>query len=248
MKDFTDVSVLDAIDVMLKKANNAYEALVNCARYAAILTMRDRFESVLTDIYNDSTNPKELRQAAYECIEIMNAGCAAALLKLVNDEFVEEDEKIICGFVFDQAWNALLKQLPGLGGASLAIMGVRFITNNFAFDMDGIVATYYQLEVHTKVEKALCKIVKNSEVDYMRYENKKNADMYVGAMKLYEEAFVKGYDYVATFYTLIEMEEDSINGILAQKAAFREYFNDFDLAIDVGYKDYIKRPTNILRY
>ena len=229
---------LEIFSLLIDKAENAYDAILLCARYIAITNLGDNFEVILTDIANDTSNASDMRAAARECVEVMRAGCNAYLLEMVKKEFIVDEIQTIAGFIIDTAWGKLIEFIPGAGTVMLIGKGLRVLGNEL-FNMDGKIQAYYQLDAAVRLEKAIKRMVLNREPDYLRCDKTEEAGVYVNVIQMYKKTILKGYDYSIDFYSEDGAGQGKLAAIEAERDALEAEFEGFEQGIDERYDAYL---------
>lgn len=243
---FLEFGMSDAFELIVSKAENAYDAIANFARYIAIASMSDQIKMILDDLAENAKNA-DLKAAAKDISDIMEKTCAAALTAITKGEYMAGNLDMISTFILDTVWSKILFTIPGAEIVTGAMKGVRFLASFSEFELDGMVQAFYMLQVNVNIENALGRYVSTHEKDYLRYENKGEAKTYVSAMRLYEDTWINGYDYVVSMYEAMDMSEGTINGVKEKKATLDTWFTSLDEQIKTDYKIY-NNPQNVNYY
>ena len=173
-----------------------YEAIDTIASYHAMCEMRDGTVDILNAIATDSENPWDLRLAASECIKHFNVGYEKALDSILNSEQVLSDAiiKKSVEILFEEAWRALIKAIPGATFVMAFAKGYRVLSNEI-FKMDDTCKTYYQFCAAVELEEAVHRVMENMKNDFRENYDIQKASLYMRSVELYENIVLKGYDY-----------------------------------------------------
>ena len=188
--------VVDKISTIASGCKNLYEAILTTANYQAISDMKNGTKEVLSAIYADTSNPSELRQAAYECVNNFGDGfdrilntvstgsnlCLNATLETIFKEAV------------DSIWSEIISVIPGGKVVMTAAKGMR-VLSNAVFAMDDTCRIYYQFEADVTLEQAVRNVMNNARCDYIQDNNQDKAIAYMRAVEMYKRIVLQGYDY-----------------------------------------------------
>ena len=188
--------VVDKISTIASGCKNLYEAILTTANYQAISDMKNGTKEVLSAIYADTSNPSELRQAAYECVNNFGDGfdrilntvstgsnlCLNATLETIFKEAV------------DSIWGEIISVIPGGKVVMTAAKGMR-VLSNAVFAMDDTCRIYYQFEADVTLEQAVRNVMNNARCDYIQDNNQDKAIAYMRAVEMYKRIVLQGYDY-----------------------------------------------------
>ena len=187
---------VDKISTIASGCENLYEAILTTANYQAISDMKNGTKEVLSAIYADTSNPSELRQAAYECVNNFGDGfdrilntvstgsnlCLNATLETIFKEAV------------DSIWGEIISVIPGGKVVMTAAKGMR-VLSNAVFAMDDTCRIYYQFEADVTLEQAVRNVMNNARCDYIQDNNQDKAIAYMRAVEMYKRIVLQGYDY-----------------------------------------------------
>lgn len=224
------------ISLILDAAENVFDAMDKICNYLALRNASENFQTILMDIYNDKSNPTDLRLAARNCAGYLQASFDEMLGMVTAGLYVDHFETAL-NFVAEKAWSVLLKTC-GLETVTIAAKGIAFLMDK-TLNMDATVAAFYQLTAAAKLESSLRKMV-TPKVDYLRQENASDAPKYNDAIFLYECAMLKGYDYVIEFYDACQTDGVDTAEFLSQKENLDKKFSEMDADIDYRYDQYLK--------
>ena len=192
--------IAEAIDIFISASETVEEALDSIVKYRALVALRTNFEAILNEIATNTSNNSDLRGAAQDCIEIMQAGCDDAMTKLIKGELADNSLQLISGILIDTGWDALINFIPGGSAVALVGMGIRVLGNEL-FNMDAYIQAYYVMDSTRYLQAALRRCIINGTVDPLRYENRDKVDQVINTGLLLEKAILKGYEYAANFAT-----------------------------------------------
>lgn len=186
----------DMVKSVVDVGKTIYEAIDTIASYHAMCEMRDGTVDILNAIATDSENPWDLRLAASECVKHFNVGYEKALNSILNSEQVLSDAIIrkSVEILFEEAWGALIKAIPGATFVMAFAKGYRVLSNEI-FKMDDTCKTYYQFCAAVELEEAVHRVMVNMKNDFRENYDIQKASLYMRSVELYENIVLKGYDY-----------------------------------------------------
>lgn len=228
--------LLGDISTILDFSENVFDAMDKICNYLALRGASENFQTILTDIYNDKSNPLDLRLAALNCVSYLQASFGEMIGMVAAGLYVDNIETAL-NIVAEEAWSACMKAC-GLEAVTIAAKGVAFLMDK-TLNMDASVAAFYQLTAAVKFESSLRKIV-TPQVDYLRLENMGGASKYNDAIFLYECAMLKGHDYVIDFYDACQTDFVDTDEFIFEKEKLDTEFSDLDASIDYRYDLYVK--------
>ena len=186
-----------AINIVFETSKNSYEALKTFATYKVLSDMDQAFRDVLLKIAEDTSNPKELREAASEYASVFGRSAESILAEYETD-LKYADTKAVIKVFLDCVWdNTLNTFLPGVALGQTAAKGVLWLSD-VGFNVDAVYMAYYKLETSVTLESSLRKIISAPLNDYFRDSNRAEAETYVYAIELYKRSVLLGFDYSST--------------------------------------------------
>ena len=233
--DVPSGEIISTINFLLDISENAFEATERVCNYMVLRNTKEVFLDILVEISNNTSNKKDLREAAINCVKYISASFDEAM-NMVYDKMEEDSIHSAHVFIMDEAWGMLL-DAAGLGGVSIAAKGISFLMD-MGLNMDKAVATFYQLTAAVRFESALRKIV-TPQVDYLRQENLHLAPNYNEAIRFYECAMIKGHDYTVEFYDACQTDDVDTDEIRTAKKKLAIEFDDLDASINYRYELYL---------
>ena len=242
----TDIECAMAI---ISFAENAYEALESVSQYVALRQIKSGYVDVLMAIYNDTSNPYDLRNAALELVNWYQEACDLTLAEFQMKTFFKATNEDIYSWTLDKLVDVaidsdktgLLKAVNFTGKAIRAIAE--------PLELDEFCQAYYQLKTSVGVESALRKLIQVTVPDYMRYENQGTSETYMCTVELYEKSVLCGFDYSIALLTAYvnssNPDEEGMadyNNLVATlnsfKAQKQNLYNTFDNAVLQKYEAY----------
>ncbi len=206
---------IDKLDDILKHFDCLYDAVYTCAQYQAFANMDEAFKNVLTEIYNDTENPDDLRNAAYESIACYEAGVQNILAKIVEST-MKNEFKMLMGDMMDEAWKRVVYSIPG--GVGVIVMegakGIRALGNTF-FNLDDRNDAFYQLEANVLLERAILRVLPGLYNDYTKTFAEYEAATYMRAIDMYKCVAISGFDYCIQ---LLEIKASAVGTSKEDKA------------------------------
>lgn len=208
---------IDKLDDILNHFDCLYDAVYTCAQYQAFANMDEAFKNVLTAIYNDTNNPEDLRNAAYECIACYEAGVQSILSQLVDSTLTNEFKQLM-GDMMDEVWSRVVYSIPG--GVGVFVMeGMRGIhaLGNTLFNLDDRNEAFYQLEANVLLERALLNVLPELYNNFVQTSDINEASTYMRAIDMYKCVALFGFDYS------IQLLEVKASAIGANEDEITEY-------------------------
>ena len=186
---------VDGILAIFDDATSLYDALYLCAQYQVLSDMDQYFYDILMEIANDTSLPRDLRDAARESAACYGTATQEVLESLIAKKFVDDKSEDIWKALDDEIWKAVLgSAFVKIELAQLALKGVMFLVDT-GYNLDAINEAYYQLEAAVGLENALRNVIKNGHHDYFRYELIGESEYYMYAIDKYQTAVLLGHDY-----------------------------------------------------
>jgi len=242
----TDIECAMAI---ISFAENAYEALESVSQYVALRQIKSGYVDVLMAIYNDTSNPYDLRNAALELVNWYQEACDLTLAEFQMKTFYKATNKDIYSWTLDKLVDVaidsdttgLLKAVNFTGKAIRAIAE--------PLELDEFCQAYYQLKTSVGVESALRKLIQVTVPDYMRYENQGTSETYMCTVELYENSVLCGFDYsidlLTAYVNSSNPDEEGMEDYRNLVATLNSYkdqkqnsYNSFDNAVLQKYEAY----------
>lgn len=190
------LDVVDKISTITSGCENLYEAILTTANYQAISDMKNGTKEVLSAIYADTSNPIDLRQAAYECVNNFGDGFDRILntVSTGNNLCFNATLETIIEEAVNSIWDKLISAIPGGKVVMMAAKGMR-VLSNAVFAMDDTCRIYYQFEADVILEQAIRNVMNNARCDYIQDKNQDKAVAYMRAVEMYKRIVLQGYDY-----------------------------------------------------
>ena len=242
----TDIECAMAI---ISFAENAYEALESVSQYVALRQIKSGYVDVLMAIYNDTSNPYDLRNAALELVDWYQEACDLTLaefqmktfFKATNEDIYSWTLDKIVDVAIDSDTTGILKAVNFTGKAIRAIAE--------PLKLDDFCKAYYQLKTSVGVESALRKLIQVTIPDYMRYENQGTSETYMCTVELYENSVLCGFDYsidlLTAYVNSSNPDEEGMEDYRNLVATLNSYkdqkqnsYNTFDNAVLQKYEVY----------
>lgn len=242
-------TIIDEVTAIIDFAENAYEALESVSQYVALRQIKNGYVDVLTEVYNDTSNPHDLRNAALELVNWYQEACNLALAQFQMKTFVKATNEDVYAWTFDKLVDvAIDSDATGLLKA-VNFTGKAFRAIAEPLELDEFCQAYYQLKTSVGVESALRKLIQVAVPDYMRYENQGTAETYMCTVELYENSVLCGFDYSINLLTAYvkssNPDEESMadyNNLVATLNSFKEQkqnaYSTFANAVLQKYKAY----------
>ena len=234
------------LQYIFETSSNMYEALQSCATYLVLADMDESFQTVLLQIANDTSNPRNLRDAAREYAEIFKMS-ADIILSNFAYECATASVSTAFGIFADMLWDKTLEVVfPEFLVVQSVAKGVLFLVD-LGFNVDEIYMAYYKLDVDVHLEASLRRIIQDPLPDYYRASNRFESETYVYAVDMYKTSVLLGYDYCNDFLrefgeTLNGEELDEcialMNDISGKKQARQNLYNNFDNNVEQAYVAY----------
>ena len=209
------------------------EALLFVARYCAVRDMGENYISILNAIYADTSNPKDLRMAALNMIDIIESSFGEILLQILDGTIHDAITDVIFEKIVDKVWGTVLNAV-GLGALQVVGKGI-LILGNAVFNMDGIIQSYYTLGVAVNIGLALEKLIVDYEPDYLRCENWSAASQYVDLVSMYENILLKQCDYGKG---MTNLKDESLEKMDLQKKLLSDSYVEVKQRVDEKYAAY----------
>jgi hypothetical protein len=234
--------VLDdaVVETIIGFCKNGPEAWENAIKYKALMEVRDRYQVILSDIANDTSNSRDLRNAALDCVEIMKAGCDTALGAIVSQEFADKTLNTLVSFVVDSAWDIAMKGF-GLDAVMVVGKGIRLF-GNAIFNMDEYIQGYYVMDCTRYLQIAIRRSINNGTLDPFRYENEGSDVMISNSANFLIETMLKGYDYAINFAVAYKDEERAAEIFIA-KAEYEKMLEDYKKQLKEEYDYYYQNAS-----
>ncbi len=230
---------ITGIQYIFEKHSNMYDALLSCATYLVLSDMDASFQALLTQIANDSSNPRELRDAAREYAEIFEMSAAHILANYALEYYTANVRAAFTIFA-DHLWDKTVEMVfPELLVAQSLAKGVLLLAD-IGFNVDGIYMAYYKLNVAVHTEAALRKIIHNTLPDYYRVSNRTNSENYVYAINMYRTSVLLGFDYSNDL-----LSEDAVNRSDEEKEEYIAMMNSIS-SMKVTKQDLYNRYDDIV--
>ncbi len=246
--------VFDKVDIMLvvfEIAENAYDALLACARYQAFSDMDESLRDILLAISENTNASGALRSAAKECAECYRTANAQLLAEIAGKELLDSTVDMITQRCMDVIWDTVIKSIfPELDAAMIAAKGILFLGNEF-FNIDACNEAYYQLKASVGLESAIRSVMKDHLPDYFRAEIDFKADYYLEVKELYQSSVIMGFDYAAVMLKELSVGIDSalnpeeharylslIASIPSERADMMAAYENFEKEAELAYANY----------
>ena len=192
---------IECVMAIVGFAENAYQALESVSQYVALRQVKSGYVDVLLAIYNDTSNPKDLRDAALELANWYQEACDLTLAEFQMKTFVNATNEDVYSWTLDKIVDvAIDSDASGiLKAVNFTGKAIRAIAE--PLELDEFCQAYYQLKTSVGVESALRKLIQVTLPDYMRYENQGASENYMCTIELYEKSVLYGFDYSINLLT-----------------------------------------------
>jgi len=240
---------IECIKVFIDIADNAYEALESVSQYVALRQVKNGYVDVLLAIYNDESNPYDLRYAAKELANCYKSACNLTLAEFQMKTFVDATNKDVFSWTVNRIVDKLIE-----GDTSGMLKAVNFTGKAIRaiaepLELDAFCQAYYQLKTSVGVERALRRLIQVTVPDYMRYENQGTSEIYMCTVDLYEKSVLWGFDYSINLLTAyvnsanpdeegVEIYTGLVTTLNSYKAQKQNLYNTFDNAVSQRYVAY----------
>ena len=178
---------------------------------------------VLTRIANDTSNNKDLRNAANGVIDIIENAFSLTLQDLIDKQMNIEVAKHLGTVAISTLWDVACSAWLPAKVAQLVAKGLT-ITLDVFWDTGESVDAYYKLEVTCIIENALREQINSLDVDYLRRENLRSSTLIYTVVDLYRTAILKGYEYTLSYLDSMKKDSTYVRAVYEQNVtAFKQF-------------------------
>ena len=245
--------ILDKFDIIVKLADNAFEAGQAFARYYAMQTVGEGYINIVKEIAKDTSNPYDLRLAAEELVECYEDALSLELLEFENKVFWDASVEDMKDSFGKKCWDFLVKQDVSNTLAFIQFSGQ--LTKLFMehLNMDEVVDSYYKLSAAVTIEKSILKIgeeinYENKNIDFLKYRNRDKGTNYMSVVGLLKKIVLLESNYSLKFFeaynesaaSKVDPDEYNklINDIIEYKKHAQSTYDAFEQAASNEYDKY----------
>jgi hypothetical protein len=178
---------------------------------------------ILTRIANDTSNNKDLINAANAVINILKKSYNGTISGLVAQNMGIETAKNFGSLALSYIWDTTCSYWLPLKVTQLLAQGVTLSLDLFGNTGESVDA-YYKLEVTCIIENALREQINSLDVDYLRRENLESSTLIYTVVNLYRTAILKGYEYTLSYLDSMKKDSTYVRAVYEQNVtAFKQF-------------------------